>query len=45
VDPRTGLIRPWFADRPDRGNILCHPVAAVYRFQDCDLFLSLFITR
>jgi hypothetical protein len=45
VDPCTGLIRPWFADHPDRGNVLCHPVAAVYHFQDRDLFLSLFTTR
>jgi hypothetical protein len=42
VDPRTGLLPPWTAPRPDYGVVLCHPISSRLQFQDKVLFLSEF---
>jgi Zinc knuckle len=45
IDPATGLIPPWFATRPDYGEVLCHAVQSTLQFQDKALFLSAFVRR
>jgi hypothetical protein len=45
VDPSTGSVRPWLAHRPNRGTVLCHPVAHIAHFQDKEFFLSSFNDR
>jgi Zinc knuckle len=43
VDPDTSLIPPWFATRPDYGEVLYHAVQSTLQFQDKALFLSAFV--
>ena len=43
VDHRTGALSPWYANRPDFGETLCHPVATNVHFMDRELFLSGFL--
>ena len=45
VDDRTGTLLPWYAIRPDFGEVLCHPVANNVHFMDRGLFLSGFLRR
>ena len=45
VDHRTGTLSPWYANRPDFGVTLCHPVVTNVHFMDRELFLSGFLRQ
>jgi hypothetical protein len=41
IDPKTKMFRPWNAERPEYGDITCHPV----RLNDVYILRDLFITH
>ncbi len=42
VDPKTGTIYPWVANRPSYGSIVNHPVKIATVYGDKALFLACF---